>query len=208
MSTPKYTEEQLNALSSEVARRMSEKRFLHTKGVVRAAERLAEYLLPEERSALVAAALLHDVAKELDAEELLRLAIRVEPTACEMPRAVLHSFAALAVIERDFPEFDEQMIKNAIKNHTLGSPDMSVFERIIFVADFIEENRSYKACIEMRDYVLSSLSDDINENILLIHKATLKILDFTLDFINRNNLFVVDKTVLAKAALERKIKQI
>ena len=114
MSTPKYTEEQLNALSAEVARRMSEKRFLHTKGVVRAAERLAEYLLPEERSALVAAALLHDVAKELDAEELLRLAISVEPTACEMPRAVLHSFAALAVIERDFPEFDEQMIKNAI----------------------------------------------------------------------------------------------
>ena len=85
---------------------------------------------------------------------------------------------------------------------------MSLFDEIIYVADFIEENRTYTACIDMRDYVLSSVSDNISDNVMLIHRATLKIIDFTLDFIKRKNLFVIDKTLLAKEALERKIKQI
>ena len=157
MTAPIYTNEQLLRLREAVSQRMSKKRFLHTEGVLRAAVRLGELLLPDECSALSAAALLHDVAKELDDNTLLALASLTQQNAENLPRAVLHSFAAVAVIERDFPEFDNAIIKNAVKNHTLGSPDMSIFDRIIFVADFIEQGRVYLPSCELREKLFREL---------------------------------------------------
>ena len=61
----KYSDKEIEMLKNSVALRMSEKRFLHTMGVVFTAERLGKTLLPEKISELKAAALLHDVSKEL-----------------------------------------------------------------------------------------------------------------------------------------------
>ena len=201
----------IKKLHSLVKARLGEKRFNHTLGVVKMADFLGAKCLPEKREELAYAAYLHDITKELSDDEQNTLLSQCGFDLSESERLstpIHHSYTAPIVIVRDFPEYAKENVISAVLKHTVLDADLSVFDEIIYVADFIEENRTYKACVEMREYVISSLSDDIRENILLLHKATLKILDFTLDFIKRNNLFVVDKTLLAKDALERKIKQI
>lgn len=194
-----------------VKERLSEKRFAHTLGVVKMANFLGEKCLPDMREELSYAAYLHDITKELPDLEQQKLLLECGFELTENERKstpIHHSYTAPVVISRDFPEYATENVLSAILKHTVLDANMTVFDEIIYVADFIEENRSYKACVDMRDYVLSALSDNIAENVIHLHKATLKILDFTLDFINKNGLFVVDKTVLAKETLERKIKQI
>lgn len=200
--------EKLHAL---VKSRMGEKRFAHTLGVVKMADYLGAKCLPDMRKELVYAAYLHDITKELSDSEQNELLLQCgfELTDSErLSKPIHHSYTAPIVILRDFPEYATENVLSAVLKHTVLDPDMSLFDEIIYVADFIEENRTYTACIDMRDYVLSSVSDNISDNVMLIHRATLKIIDFTLDFIKRKNLFVIDKTLLAKEALERKIKQI
>ena len=201
----------IDKLHSLVKSRLGEKRFLHTLGVVKMADFLGSKCLPEMIEELRYAAYLHDITKELSDDEqnaLLSQCGFVLSDSERLSKPIHHSYTAPIIIARDFPEYATENVISAVLKHTVLDADISLFDEIIYVADFIEENRSYKACVEMRDYVLSSLSDDMAKNVMLLHKATLKVLDFTLDFIKRNNLFVVDKTLLARDALERKIKQI
>ena len=201
----------ISKLHSLVKARLSEKRFAHTLGVVKMADYLGEKCLPDMREELAYAAYLHDITKELSDHEQNELLSTCGFELSESERLstpIHHSYTAPIIIKRDFSEYATKNVLSAVLKHTVLDPDMTVFDEIIYVADFIEENRSYKACVEMREEVLSSLTDSVHENVLALHKATLKILDFTLDFINKKGLYVVDKTVLAKEALERKIKQI
>ena len=201
----------INKLHSRVMERLSEKRFTHTLGVVKMAEYLGKRCLPDMIEELKYAAYLHDITKEVsdDTQNELLSKCGFELTVNErLSKPIHHSYTAPIVIKRDFPEYATENVLSAVLKHTVLDPEMSLFDEIIYVADFIEESRSYKACIEMRDYVISSLTDNTEKNAMLIHKATLKILDFTLDFINKKGLYVVDKTVLAKEALELKIRQI
>ena len=64
-----FTDDKLSALRECVAKRLSKKRFNHTLRVEAAAVRIAEFCLPESISELRAAAILHDLTKELDDKE-------------------------------------------------------------------------------------------------------------------------------------------
>ena len=63
----------IDALRIEVRKYMSEKRYKHTLCVERMAEYIGEHCLPDKVAALKCAALLHDIAKELDADQLLKI---------------------------------------------------------------------------------------------------------------------------------------
>ena len=198
-------------LHEKVKSRLSEKRFTHTLGVVKMADFLATKCLPDMRYELLCAAYLHDITKELsndEQEELLAKCPFAITDDERFSKPIHHSYTAPIVIKNEFPEYATDNVLSAVLKHTVADKDMSVFDEIIFVADFIEENRTYKSCIEMRDCLLSSLGDDISSNVIYLHKATLKIINFTLDFIEKNGLRIIEKTLLAKEAIERKIKQI
>ena len=66
-------DELLNVLRKSVKSRISERRYLHTLGVEDMATKLGEHFIPEMISELRAAALLHDVAKELDYQEQIKI---------------------------------------------------------------------------------------------------------------------------------------
>ena len=68
-----FNEKDLRSLSDVVERRLSDKRFLHTKGVEEEIVRLGEIYLPDKIPELRAAALLHDLAKELPIEEQIAI---------------------------------------------------------------------------------------------------------------------------------------
>ena len=196
-------------LKIEVQKRFSAKRFAHTEGVVKAAVWLSVCCLPNKREELIYAAYLHDITKELSIEEHLSmlaewgvLLTREEQST----EAVLHSFTAPLVVKEQFSKYATDDVLSAVYNHTLGSPDMSVFDEIIFLADFIEENRKYDASASVRDFVRSNMELCMyEENIKILHKACIKSIDFTLRHLIDNEKLINPKNILTRNALLGKI---
>jgi len=58
----------------------------------------------------------------------------------KFPSCLLHSFAGRIIAEEEFKMKDRDIL-NAIRNHTLGRKNMSVLEKIIFVADSVSPGR-------------------------------------------------------------------
>ena len=182
---------------------------MHTLGVARAAKRLSELCLPRFASEAVAAALLHDVTKEYSHSEQLRIikdaGILIDDEERDTP-AVLHSFTAPAIIKRDFGKFSTERVLSAVLFHTVGSPDMSVFDEIIFLADFIEDTRTYSSSALVRNYVFENMKPGLTEqNVKILHKACVMSIDFTTEHLKKNKRHVNSKNVLTRNALLSKI---
>ena len=195
----------ISEISLAVSKRMCESRFKHTLGVCRMAERLAEFCLPEKKEELYLAGLLHDVSKELSVQEQIALikssgeGYTDSDLVCE---AAHHSITAAIVISRDFPDVASEELLSAVRNHTLGAPNMSLFDEIIFVSDYIEDGRTYSDCIRAREKLFSELNDarDREECIQLLHVATREILDYTITYIIAKGAFLHERTVQSRNA--------
>ena len=180
----RFSKEQLIMLSESVKERLSEKRFNHTLSVQRSAERIGEYFKDIDLSELSAAALLHDVTKEISLDEQRNLFENNGLLLNDEDRettAIWHSLSAPLLIKRDFSEFATADVLSAVRNHTTGNPAMSVFDRIVFIADYVEELRSYDSCIEVRSMLFSTLSEKntAEENEYALNKAVVASLGFT-----------------------------
>ncbi len=138
---------------------MNPRRFQHTLGVRKEAVRLAKlHGLPVQRAAL--AALLHDCAKGMNLKDMNRVARENHLTDSEAvlsSGALLHAPVGAYLAKKEFHIQDEEVL-DAIRNHTVGRPGMSMLEMCIFVADATEEGREdYKGLKELRalaDYSL------------------------------------------------------
>lgn len=142
-----------DALRKAVKCRMEPKRFAHTLGVERAAERLGEVYLPEKVQELRCAALLHDVTKNETIEKQLQYLDEfgiIKKDFYKSCPALLHSVTAALIIPRDFPEYASDDVVSAVRWHTTGRAGMTVFEAVIFLADLIEDGRKYPDLTELR----------------------------------------------------------
>ena len=204
-----FSKQDVEAVLNKVKLRLSSKRFLHTVGVVRAAEALSMLCIPDSIYELCVAAALHDVAKEYDtAAQLKIIRERCIPITSddEMSPAVLHSYAAVAVIDDDFSEYATENVKSAVYNHTVGSPDMTVFDEIIFLADYIEETRKYESCVSLRNKVFSSMkAGEYDSNIRLLHTFCIEAISNTYKCLVERKSHVNSKMLLTANALKCKI---
>lgn len=201
----KFTEKKIKELRQRVSLRMSEKRFRHTLGVEEAAVRIAAKLLPERIDEIRCAALLHDVSKELSVEEQLSImkSLAEPPTESDyMSQSLYHSITAPTVAMRDFSEFVTEDILSALKNHTSGSPDMTLFDEIIFIADFIDEGRTYEYCRNTREafYARFDKATDREELIQILHETTVQVLNFTIVYLVNNTMYLNERTVATRNA--------
>lgn len=123
---------------------MSERRFRHTENVAREAKRLAEYWNADGETAYLAG-LIHDIAKEIPYNEAIKMleSFGYIPDNTERENGALLHGPLAAYIARDEFGIENEEIFNAVKFHTTGRSDMSLLEKIIYVADFIEEGRTY-----------------------------------------------------------------
>lgn len=198
-------DELLNVLRKSVKSRISERRYLHTLGVEDMATKLGEHFIPEMISELRAAALLHDVAKELDYQEQIKIISDQGILVSDEDIATLpavHSFAACGVIKRDFPDYATPEILSAVYNHTLGAPDMSLFDKIIYIADYIEEGRCYSSSCEVRSYLLQALEDNLEDKMACINRAIVMSIDHTVKHLNATMAPINSKTLLTKSSLQ------
>jgi len=126
------------------------KRIPHIKGTEEEAVRLAKRWGVNETTAR-RAAILHDCTKYLNLEEQLDLCCRYGVELDELEqRAVklLHSKTGACIAKYVFGE-DEQVYQ-AIFWHTTGKADMSMLEKVIYLADYIEPTRDFDGVEPLR----------------------------------------------------------
>ena len=206
----KYTDLQIEMLRRSVEDRLSEKRFVHTLGVEKMAAYIGQRVMPESVSELRAAALLHDISKEYSEAEYLELIKRhnIALTEWEINEPALwHSMTAGGVIKEEFPEYATADVLSAAYNHTVGSEDMSVFDEIILLSDYIEEGRRYPTCVGLREKFLAELNsaETVSEAIFALHRAVAKSLDNNIkEFVSRGKRYHY-RTELTRDAILKKI---
>ncbi len=161
-------------LTMIVKKRLPAGRFLHTLGVVETAQNLASKYGADVDKARVAA-LLHDIAKPLSADEMIDVCEKGGEAVTEEELKnvkVLHAKAG-AILARDEFHISDQEILDAIRYHTTGRPGMSLLEKIIFIADFIEPGRSKAPNL---DRIRKEAGLDLNRCVCMIARDTLQYL--------------------------------
>ncbi len=181
----KITENELDFLRRSIKTRLSRRRYLHTVSVESCAARLAEHLVPDSVNIVRAAALLHDITKELSLDEQLLLLNRDELTDEDFSSPdILHSFSAPYAVLRDFPDFADEKILSAVKNHTVGDGDMTLIDLIVFISDYAEETRRAESCQAVNKYLFDgfeSLCD--SEKRTRLYKACLMAISLTREYL-------------------------
>ena len=146
-------EEALRKLAEEVRPYLTEKRYAHTLAVEKEAARLGEIYLPDRVDALRASALLHDITKKESLEKQLQLCREfgiITEEADLLSPSVFHAKTAAAVAGRDFTAYTDDEILGGVRWHTTGRAGMTVFESLVYVADYIEETRTFDDCVKLR----------------------------------------------------------
>ena len=147
------TEQALTALRESVAEILSPYRMAHTLGVEDMVARLAALYCPEKILLLRAAALLHDVTKELSNEEQLVIfnahGVTLRSDEADSPQ-VWHGMTAALVIPTRYPDFADPELISAVRWHTTGRAGMTLSDALLSLADCIEEGRKFADCIALR----------------------------------------------------------
>ena len=142
MRAEEYTLADWRALEARLSETLAPARFRHTLGVSDTACALA-LRYDESFAHARLAGLLHDCAKGLSPETLLEIVQRESLEIRDSERSnpsLLHAPVGAWLAVTDYG-VEEENVRDAIRHHTTGRPDMTLLEKIIYVADFIEPAR-------------------------------------------------------------------
>lgn len=162
---------QLEEIQKKLQKHMGAKRYRHTIGVQYTAVMLAmRYGVDLQQAAL--AGLLHDCAKYLEEQEILKECekhhIAYSSTEKRQPY-LLHAKLGAFYAKKKYGIKDEEIL-SAIRYHTTGRPDMSLLEKIVFTADYIEPHRRMISALPA---IRMTAFEDLDEAVYLILKSTL-----------------------------------
>ena len=134
--------ERLAEIRKELKKKLKKERFEHTVGVMYTAASLAMCYKADMQKALTAG-LLHDCGKCCPVKDQLMLCekYRIELTKSELDMpALIHAKLGSYLAEHEYGIKDREIL-DAVTYHTTGRPGMSMLEKIIYIADYIEPNR-------------------------------------------------------------------
>lgn len=137
---------------------LSPKRWVHTIGVVKTARALAKRWGADEEKAEFAA-YAHDLGKEFTTEKNAEYInqYQLPKKYLDYPE-VTHGHIAAAILQNEYGVFDEDIL-NAVRYHSTGRADMSLLEKIIYLADLTEVGRTYRGVEEIRELTFQDLDD-------------------------------------------------
>ena len=139
-----YEPKELIPMYNRLKQEISVHRMDHTAYVIQTAIDLALRFGVNPKKARLAA-LLHDCAKGFSEEQLLPYADTNPPVI-----PVLHAPAGADYARRIYGVDDREILR-AIRLHTTGDAGMSVFDKVIYLADMIEPSRNYNGVDEIRN---------------------------------------------------------
>lgn len=154
-----------------VSSAMPTRRWIHTQGVMSTSRRLAEaYGEDPDRAEL--AAIIHDAAKNWPIEEQREYILKhgLDQELLSYNKELWHAEVGAHIAWAQY-EIKDQGILDAIRYHTSGRAQMSKLEKIVWLADYIEPNRSFPGVDEARRLAESSLEEGVlfGLNATIIH---------------------------------------
>ena len=162
----------LNDIKQKLNYMLPEKRMVHSLNVADCAVKLCEIYDCDKDTAYVAG-VVHDCAKYLDKEEVSYYVNKYNIPLDEYERdslALSHSIIGSYIAENEFNITDKEII-SAIRYHTTGKENMTLLEKIIYIADLIEVNRDFPYVDTLRELVYNKR---LNEALLLSFDNTIK----------------------------------
>ena len=173
----------LEIMERKLKKILSVQRWEHSVRVKEEAVKLAKKLGADVAKAAVAG-LLHDCARDMGYRELLikakEFGIIIDNVTLNSP-SIIHAVVGPGIASREFGVTDPDIL-NAIRYHTTGRENMSILEKIIFLADIVEPFRKFPGVHRIRETIDESLE-----------QAILLALDGTINYlVNKKQLIHVD----------------
>ncbi len=147
-------------MQTKLSEALKKKRFAHSLGVCGEAVRMARLFGADVKKAYIAG-LLHDCAKCLTRDEERELCEKYDFEPDDMTKAchpVLHAPLGAIVARYDYGVEDEEIL-DAIRYHTVARKDMTLLDKIVYVADVTEPNRDYDGVETLRKLSKRSIDD-------------------------------------------------
>ena len=185
---------------------ISDKRLYHTLEVEKMAERLGAIYLPNMINTLRAAALLHDITKEYSTDLQLKICAERNIALTEQDvysAKTLHARTAAALIPEKYPEFATPEVVSAVRWHTTGKAGMSVCEKLIYLADYIDMSRRFEDCVALREYFFAKDFDvmSYDEKIAHLDDTLLISYDMTMKALIEKSAPISEETLCARNEL-------
>lgn len=163
-------------------------RFKHSVRVKNIAVELAKINGCSREKAAVAS-LLHDVARDIPIENMLKILkedgffLHSHGIPVGNP-LLLHAHAGKVMAKKQFGVHDKEVLRS-IELHTTGGESMSLLDKVIFVADYIEPGRSFRGVKAVRNLAFKNMD-----------KAVLYIFKFLIRNLLKRELFICKTTLL------------
>lgn len=165
----------LEKIQYELKKQLKKERYIHTIGVMYTAASMA-MRYDEDIEKAMTAGLLHDCGKFAPPGEQIRLCKKYDlplgESELQMP-ALIHAKLGVYLAKEIYGICDGDIL-NAILYHTTGRPDMTMLEKIIFLADYIEPGRKM---IPGLSKVRRLAFTDIDQAVCFCSKQTLSYLE-------------------------------
>ena len=159
-------EELKQKFTAEIRSRLSDYRYRHSLGTAKAAVHLAEKYGADVQKAEIAG-ILHDITKETSVEEQLKIlkefGIIVDDVVLRS-KNLFHAYTGALVAEHTFGIKDPEIL-DAIRYHTTGRAEMTLLDKVLYIADYISEDRKYGDVEQLRVCAEQSLDLAVLESL-------------------------------------------
>jgi len=178
-----------------VKKQLTEHRYQHTLGVMETAITLAGRYGADEKKAEVAA-IFHDYAKFRPKDEMKEIIVaqRFPRDLLEFNTELWHAPVGAYLVEKEAGITDREVL-NAIRYHTSGRANMTLLEKVIYLADYIEPGRHFPGVDEVREMAKENLD-----------RALIKAVQNTILFLMKKNQTVYPETVFTYNDLINKLE--
>lgn len=183
---------------------LSENRYTHTLAVAEECMYFADIfgLKNHERDILYRAALFHDITKEKTPDEHIALCrvynIKFDKAYLSTP-ALFHSLTGGVFARELFPALCTDDVIELIYTHTTGRENMTLLQKILFIADSTEPTRRHESCIELRNFFHDNVSGTDSKK--LLDSAIIKSIDGTIKHLLQTGRQIAVDTIMARNCL-------
>ena len=201
-----FGEADITALRERIISEMSPKRFHHTAAVEDMVIRLATLYCPEEIPALRAAALLHDITKEWSVPTqvtFLTESGRPPKAGEEYAHKTFHARTAALLIPDNYPAFNCETVVNAVRWHTTGREGMTLTEKLLYLADYIDESRIFPDCVRLRSFFWDAGPErmSVEDRLTHLRRTLIMSFDMTMRALLSEGAIISADTALARNQL-------
>ncbi|MCW7497273.1 HD domain-containing protein [Leptospira levettii] len=192
--TPTQVKEWIQFFQNEIPNHVTDTRWQHILRVAFYAKELALIHGYEDPEKAYLAGLCHDTTKQKKMEFHQSLFTEYHLTTDGIPFQALHAYSAPLFLKKNYNFYDEE-IQSAIQNHTLGNPNPSLLDQILYAADFLGSDYCHRK-MELEDW-FQKTKENLDFGIFMKAFQTITFLMEKKEIIHPHTFFTYNQSLLS-----------